>query len=354
MLDVNDRWLSDFPFYEPHTPPRFYKYHDEVDYLDELVKIWGKEWGAQGIGKLREVGVIRPLELETDPRFIEDPEFFQIHGSELPKWDRMVEQWEMLVNILRENGVNIHYFRYDETPRSAYGLMRRAISAAAASVVVKGGAIVPREAAPYWRGRCKYVTKWLVELGCPILYTVHGKGVCEVGAFTALAEDTIVCSLSTDCNREGLDQVIPVFKRAGINNIVIAHSPGPYNIFYPEAVGWMHSDMWIGAADIGLVVLYPPFCDYETIRWLASNKYRIIEVPRDEQLKLYPCNFLTLEPGKIVMIEGAKYTARTLRREGVDVIETPYDEVLKYGGGIRCTVARLIRDRGPSSQEIKS
>ncbi|MEM4315906.1 MAG: arginine deiminase family protein [Nitrososphaerota archaeon] len=350
---MKDNRLSNFPFYEPRIPPKYYEYHEKVDFLDELEKIWGKQWGAQGIGKLREVGMIRPLELETDPIFLEDPEFFQIHEYELPKWDLMIEQWDTLVKTLKENGVDIHFFEYDETPRSAYGIMRRAISAAAASVVVKGGAIVPREATQYWRGRSKYVTKWLVEVGCPILYTVHGKGVCEVGAFTALAEDTIVCSLSTDCNREGLDQVTPIFHRAGITNIVVAHSPGPNSIFYPEAVGWMHSDMWIGAADVGLVVLYPPFCDYETVRWLTSNNYRIIEVPRGEQLKLYPCNFLTLEPGKVIMIEGAGHTSRMLRKEGVDVIEIPYAEVLKYGGGIRCTVARLIRDRGPSSVEIK-
>ena len=34
----------------------------KVSYLDELELIWGKRWGAQGIGRLREVAMVRPTE----------------------------------------------------------------------------------------------------------------------------------------------------------------------------------------------------------------------------------------------------------------------------------------------------
>lgn len=44
------------------------------------------------------------------------------------------------------------------------------------------------------------------------------------------------------------------------------------------------------------------------------------------------------------MVEGAKQTVKALREEGVEVIEIPYDEVMKYGGGIRCCTRQLIRD----------
>ncbi len=47
--------LADFPFYEPNKPLQYYKYETEVSYLDELERIWGKRWSAQGIGKLRGV-----------------------------------------------------------------------------------------------------------------------------------------------------------------------------------------------------------------------------------------------------------------------------------------------------------
>ncbi len=44
--------LKDYPAYESNKPPQWYRYHKEVSYLDELEKVWGKRWGAQGIGKL--------------------------------------------------------------------------------------------------------------------------------------------------------------------------------------------------------------------------------------------------------------------------------------------------------------
>ena len=271
---------------------------------------------------------------------------------ELPNLERMREQHERMVKVYKEEGVEVHYFEYPERPRSAYGPMIRSISAASASVVIKGGAIIGREAHPFWRRRSRYITKFLVDLGCPIIYTVHGKGVCEIASFTRMCEDLIIASLSTDCNQDGLNQVRPILERAGFSNIVVAHSPGPLDYFYPEAIGWMHTDMWIGPADVGLAVIYPPFCDYETIRWLKSRKFRLIEVPREEQLKYYPCNMVTLEPGKVMMIEGAETTIKALRKEGVDVVEVPYLEVLKYGGGLRCTTAHLIRDRGPTLKEV--
>jgi N-dimethylarginine dimethylaminohydrolase len=31
----------------------------------------------------------------------------------------------------------------------------------------------------------------------------------------------------------------------------------------------------------------------------------------------------------------------------VEAVEVPYDEVMKYGGGIRCTTMQLLRDPGP-------
>jgi len=341
--------LSAFPFYEKNRPPRYYEYHSEVDYLDEIERIWGKKWGAQGIGRLREVAVVRPTEAEVDPLFEKDPTFFNFDGNS-PSLDKMQKQHEEMVRVYRENGIKVTYLTYSERPRSAYGVMKRAISAAA-GFVVRGGAIIPREATQYWRGRSRYITEFLVDMGCPILYTVHGKGVCEVGAFTRMADDFIIASLSTDCNMEGFRQVRPILERSGYRYVHLAYSPGPLDIFYEEQVGWMHSDMWIGAVDIDLAMIYPPFCDYETIRKLKELKYTLIEVPKDEQLRLFPCNFVTLAPRKIMMISSAKQSAASLRHQGVDVIEVPYEEVLKYGGGLRCTTMQLVRDDGPKLGE---
>lgn len=161
-----------------------------------------------------------------------------------------------------------------------------------------------------------------------------------------MADDFVVAMLSTDCNRDGLEQVRPVLERAGYR-IWAAHSPGPLHDYHPEIVGWIHADMWIAPLDRDLALIYPPWCDYETIRHLRSIGYTLVEVDREEQLRVVPCNLLTLEPRKVVMPAGAPRTRALLEKHGVETVEVEYGEVLKYGGSISCTTMQLVRDPGP-------
>ncbi len=70
--------LRDFPFYEEGKVPQYHKYHAKVSYLDELELIWGKRWGAQGIGRLREVAMVRPTESEVRKLYEEDLRLFRL------------------------------------------------------------------------------------------------------------------------------------------------------------------------------------------------------------------------------------------------------------------------------------
>ena len=45
----------------------------------------------------------------------------------------------------------------------------------------------------------------------------------------------------------------------------------------------------------------------------------------------------------------AQKTKRILEKYDVEVITVEYDEVHKYGGGIRCNTMQLIRDPGPTT-----
>ena len=96
-----------------------------------------------------------------------------------------------------------------------------------------------------------------------------------------------------------------------------------------------------------LALIYPPWCDYETIRYLRSIGYTLIEVPPDEQQSRWPVNMHTIEPRKVIMNEGSPRTRALLEKPGVETIEIQYDEVQRYGGGIRCTTMQLVRDPGP-------
>ena len=60
-----------------------------------------------------------------------------------------------------------------------------------------------------------------------------------------------------------------------------------------------------------------------------------------------PANLITIEPRLVVMPGPAPKTRALLEREGIEVIEVEYDEVILYGGGVRCTTMQLVRDPGP-------
>jgi hypothetical protein len=46
-------------------------------------------------------------------------------------------------------------------------------------------------------------------------------------------------------------------------------------------------------------------------------------------------------------------TLRALQKEGVDVIEADWDEMLVLGGGLHCGLGHLVRDMpGPSLKEL--
>jgi len=109
----------------------------------------------------------------------------------------------------------------------------------------------------------------------------------------------------------------------------------------------MHADMWIAPLDRKLALVYPPWCDFETLRHLHAIGYELLETPREEQERVAAANLITIEPRQVVMCAGAPRTRRLLEGAGVDVIEVPYDEVYAYGGSIRCTTMQLVRDAGP-------
>jgi N-dimethylarginine dimethylaminohydrolase len=45
------------------------------------------------------------------------------------------------------------------------------------------------------------------------------------------------------------------------------------------------------------------------------------------------------------MAQGSPRSADKLTKAGVEVIEIPYSEIQKNGGGVHCSTMELVRDR---------
>src|SRR5436309_1569613 len=67
--------LESLPWYEPGKPLRNFMLH-ETDFYDEVEQVWGRRWGAEGIGTLREVLVSRPSENEVRPEYADEWQYY--------------------------------------------------------------------------------------------------------------------------------------------------------------------------------------------------------------------------------------------------------------------------------------
>ena len=181
--------LRRFPFYEEGKVPQYHKYHSKVSYLDELELIWGKSWGAQGIGRLREVAMVRPTETENAGNYTKKIRRFLFltarprsatYAGAAPQscahLRKARNQGALLVLVGRDSAFRLRAY---ETQHFGSGRF-----------VINGGAIIPREATPYWRGRSRYVSQFLSDRLSDPLHRSWPRGVRDRG-FTPMSEDLL-------------------------------------------------------------------------------------------------------------------------------------------------------------------
>src|SRR5919204_4776511 len=96
--------LEEVPFYEPGRPTDFTAY-ESLDYLDVYPKVWGRECGENGIGRLREVAISLITEAEVaayDERypFHEDLVWLESHGLQRADISAMQEEQAAYAELL--------------------------------------------------------------------------------------------------------------------------------------------------------------------------------------------------------------------------------------------------------------
>ncbi len=321
--------------YEFGNPPTS-EFLSRISYEKELELFWGRRWGAQSkIGKLRYAMVTRPTKNEVSPECKYDPIFFDYIDG-LPNFKKMIKEYEDFINILKNNGVELEYW---DLPDIVYGpyVRMRAIWPPASAFIINGGAIIPRyRYAIYKLGHEVLISKKLGEIGCPILLTIHGNGIAELGGNGFwLDPKTLLLGVGPTLNLEAVRQMEPLIKDVGAEEIHLC--------YFTNAE---HLDMVFALVDAWLAVLDRRKIDHETLRYLQNKGIKWIEAPPDECDKGV-CNLLALEPRKIIMNDNCPKTLELLKKENIECITSSFKEYNKAGGGPHCALSALIRDPGP-------
>lgn len=339
--------LAEQPWFETGKPCRSDVFM-ERDWYEELYATWGRKFGAEGIGKLREVFLFRPHEYEINPMFAREPAYYRLYGRQLPDLELWRKDFDDYVKMLESEGVTVHLFDPPESPLGPFGFLRNL--SAVGLCITKGGLVEIRSALAGYSARTKWRTEQLMKLGVPVLSLLRNKEISEhtpiyIGENSCLIADGYAAS------SEGALAVKSIFESLG-TEVHIAHTAGYLDIWGFPAGGCSHIDMVLGSVDLGLALCYPSYIDYSTIRYLRSKGVRLIEVPPDDYQN-YGTNVVALEPGKVIIPSAAKQTIKRLKEEGVTCVEFNFGNNGMAGtGGPHCVTGQLLRDKGPSLDDL--
>lgn len=306
-------------------------------------RVWGKRWGVyDDVGSLRLVLVHRPgdemkvmNEAKYDPAIealIDDDEQWYWRGEEVPNLDKMQKEHDRMVEILRREGVEVVSVQC--SPRDPKAMFTRDNG-----VAVQGGFIVCRMGpvgkshGTGRRGEEAFVAKKIVELGMPILRTIHGSGLFEGGSFAFLNQQNAVIGLSYRQNEEAARQVEEVLKVHGTRLIRV-----------PLTGYSLHIDGAIVMVDRDLALVNVSRLPYWFLDTLKELHIRYLDIHHADDPMVINC--LSIKPGKVILtINNGEGTAERLRQNGVEVIPIDYSECQKNGGSVHCSTLPLIRER---------
>ena len=91
--------LEQLPWFEAGQPLHNWMLH-ETDFYDEVEQIWGRRWGAEGIGRLREVLVSRPTENETRPEYAQEWQYYYSTAAGNADLGRLQAQFDEYYQVL--------------------------------------------------------------------------------------------------------------------------------------------------------------------------------------------------------------------------------------------------------------
>lgn len=303
---------------------------------EEQEYVWGRHWGCNtDVGQLRLVVMHRPgEEFRTVDTSKWDEELgaycdrqagWYWRGPGAPDIEKMQEQHDNLVRALEAEGARVEML--SQVPPEKF----KTLATRDSIVAVPGGAIVCRLGARVRRGEEAAATRKVVELGMPILRTIHGTGIFEGGSFALIDHRTAVVGIGARCNEEGARQVEEVLRPMGIDLLRV------YLAGYRQHIDGAFTMIDVDTALISSTLL--PFCFLEELK---ARGIRTIDIsPEDDA---FTPNCLAVRPGRVVISETSDATLERLDKAGIDVVSIEYKNVYASGGGIHCTTAPLIRD----------
>ena len=294
----------------------------ETGFTEDLPLYWG-DWGVSS-----EVDTLRAVLMRRPGREVESFDAAAVRFSDEPiDVELMRQQHDAVADVYRQNGVKVYYVEEQREDRPNAVFCRDLL------FMTPEGAILTRPGMAARRGEERYVAKALSDIGVPIIKKVSGDGFFEGANAMWVDRHTCVVSTGSRCNRSGFEQVRTELERM---DVAVYHMQQPYSN--------IHIDGIMNPASNEAIMVHASQVPYDIIDMLKKKGFKILEVPSQTELREhFSCNFVALEPGRVLMPEGSPRAQELLEKNGIQVETINISEIIKGKGALHCITAFLKR-----------
>ncbi|MFW9799955.1 MAG: dimethylarginine dimethylaminohydrolase family protein [Candidatus Thorarchaeota archaeon] len=296
----------------------------EESLRDEIGTVWGQCGVESEWAPLKSVMLHCPGQEMED---ITEPDRVQM--LEVPDYNLVCEQHDALADAYRDGGVSVFYVEPPETPPPNLMFMADLL------FMTPEGAILSRPASTVRAGEERFVARRLAELGIPILLSVRGTGVFEGADAAWIDPETVLIGVGLRTNREGASQVSSLLHEMDIEAI---------HVDLPHGAMHLMGNLRFPGRD--LAVCRSGRTPYSAMNALRERGYSLVFAPDEEEVaKGMAMNFVTIGPGRILMVAGNPTSQSFYEDVGIKCSTVEIHELTKAAGGIGCLTAILEREK---------
>ena len=294
----------------------------ETSFTEDMNEYWG-DWGV-----CSEVDTLKAVLMRRPGKEIEKFDAQAVRFSDEPIDVELIrKQHDAVAKIYTDFGAKVYYVEEQREDRPNAIFCRDLV------FMTPEGAILARPGMAARRGEERYVAQTLAKIGVPIVSTITEDGIFEGACGMGVDRHTAILSTGSRCNASGYAQVKYQLERMGVE---VYHMQQPYSN--------IHIDGLMNAISDDMVLVHAGQVPYDIIDMLKKKGYKILEAPsRTEVRETFGINFVTLEPGHIVMPAGNPRTQELLEKNGVKVETPDISEIMKGRGALHCITAYLKR-----------
>ena len=239
------------------------------------------------------------------------------------------EEHRRLVETFQSAGVEVYTVgpHCDPTPNLMF--------CADLFVMTPQGAILGRPASTVRASEERQVARRLADLGIPILKTLTGQATFEGADLMWLDHGTAMIGRGHRTNPQAIDQISQVLAEIDCDLLSVDM---PY--------GTMHFMGMLRIPRKDLAICWPRRTPHAAVMALRERGFEIAFLPaQDESVMNRAMNFVTLDSGKILMVDGLDQAMAFYESLGIECLTSPTDELSRAAGNVGCLTGVLHRDK---------